>query len=394
MEAPTLADSDVTQFRMDGARTQRDRPISRLQLGNNFSYPRPDGHAIRHEQSNSRSSVTSNGSLPGMTDSSDSEASAEDDYHYNTSASELWDSFWPTGSGKSKHQHKPKSSSMSQSQSSDQFPLDYYTTTIVEGPDDDSVTITQSSQEQSDAKASQWPLSKPSATRPSLKPARPTASYSVYPKSTPLPTHITQLPPRISSLTPEPPSRPLKGSKSIPHLKHRATPPSLVLTPSAVPNVTASQSASTAPDVPLPDSPARLHPSVSSYNIREKSECHATTSLFPVPVPPIPDQLRSAPPQIERFVSVFDFDSDAESTSENDTLAKRIARGLHHKKSLKDLGSKKSEGHTKGHKKSASEKSSLSPEKKTAAAMIASGGSLGRKRGGSLGRMLGLKSSK
>lgn len=386
-----LADSDVLQYRnVDGARTPRERPISRLQLGKNFSYPRPDGHAIRHEQSNSRSSVTSNGSLPGMTDSSDSDASTEDDYHYNTSASELWDSFWPAGTSKSQHHHKSHSSSMSQSQNADRFSLDYYKTTIVEGPDDDSVTITQANQEHSDTSSSQWPLSKSSLSRPSLKADRPTTSYSVYPKQTPLPTRITQLPPRISSLTPEPPSRPLKGSKSISHLKHRATPPSLVLVPSAAPSATITSQT----DVVAADLPARLRPSTSSYNIREKSEYHATTSLFPVPVPPIPDSLRSAPPQIERFVSVFDFDSDAESTSENDTLAKRIARGLHHKKSLKDLGSKKSEGHLKGHKKSASEKSSLSPEKKTAAAMLVSGGSIGRKRGGSLGRMLGLKSSK
>ncbi|ETS84935.1 hypothetical protein PFICI_02960 [Pestalotiopsis fici W106-1] len=386
-----LADLDVMQYNnVDGARTLRDRPVSRIQLGKNFSYPRPDGHAIRHEQSDSRSSVTSSGSLPGMTDSSDSEASAEDDYHYNTSASELWDSFWPAGTNKSHHRHKHQNSSISQSQTPDRFSLDYYKTTIVEGPDDDSVTITQASQEQPDTNTSQWPLSKPPLPRPNLKPARNTTSYSVYPKSTPLPTRITQLPPRISSMTPEPPSRLLKGSKSISHLKHRVAPPSLVLTPSTTPNTIISSQA----DVAAADSPARLRPSVSSYNIREKSEYHATTSPFPVPVPPIPDQLRSAPPQIERFVSVFDFDSDAESTSENETLAKRIARGLQQKKSLKDIGSKKADNHTKGHKKSASEKSSLSPEKKTAAAMLASGGSLGRKRGGSLGRMLGLKSNK
>ncbi|KAK9777370.1 hypothetical protein SCAR479_06099 [Seiridium cardinale] len=388
--------TDVTRGQMDGSRTQLDRPVSRIQLGKNFSYPRPDGHPIRHESADSRSSVNSNGSLPGMTDSSDSEASADDDYHYNSSASELWDSFWPNGAERTHRTQKSQSSVVSQSQSQDHFSLDYYTTTRFEETEDDAVTITQAGQDATGAKSSQWPLSRPPSTQQDSKSAPGTISYSVYPKPTPLPTRITQLPPRSSSLTLEPSVPPLKTSKSFGHLRARlASPPTLQLTPPSAPSDTTTAQTSAIPvPAPLLCPPQRLRPSTSACNIREKSHHNAAAPLCPVPVPPIPDQLRSAPPQIEHFVSVFDFDSDSEPAIENDTFAKRIARGLQHKKSLKEMGSKKTEGHLKGHKKSASEKSTLSPHKKSSTANDESGGSLGRKRGGSLGRMLGFKNSK
>ncbi|KAJ2973978.1 hypothetical protein NUW58_g8806 [Xylaria curta] len=80
--------SEVDRLAADpdpGANTRLSRNVS---LGNNFSYPR----LSRHESSESRSSE---GSMPGMTDASDSDISFDEDCIYNTSANELWDSFWP-----------------------------------------------------------------------------------------------------------------------------------------------------------------------------------------------------------------------------------------------------------------------------------------------------------
>jgi hypothetical protein len=48
----------------------------------------------------------------------------------------------------------------------------------------------------------------------------------------------------------------------------------------------------------------------------------------------IEDPIRSAPPQMEHFVSVFDPDSDIED-AEDYNIIRRIARGLHHKMAYK-----------------------------------------------------------
>ncbi|KAH6651828.1 hypothetical protein BKA67DRAFT_537680 [Truncatella angustata] len=368
-------------MKSDSVTSQLERPASRYQLGKNFSYPRPDGNTIRHETSDSRSSVNSNGSVPGMTDSSDSDGSGDDDYHYNTSASRLWDSFWPTATEK-EHPNQTASNVIDRPpQSTNSFSLDYCTATRDEDPEDDTVTITQSVQNASEARSNQWPLSKSSHLQPAPKLARNAVSYSVYPKPTPLPTRIT-LPPRTSSLTLEANLRPLKGSKSNGNISSRTSIPSLYLTPPPPITMTVTTQE---PPRPAPEPPAgppqRLRQATSAYSIRESLHFNATAPL--VPMPPIPDQLRSAPPQIEHFVSVFEFDSETEDDGEN-TFAKRIARGLSHKKSAKELGSKK-ESH-KGHKKSVSEKSALSPKKNSS--VLDESSSLSRKRGGSLGRML------
>lgn len=375
-----------------GGKAQLGRPISRHQIGNNFSYPRAEGHPIRHESANSRSSVNSNGSLPGMTDSSDSEASVDDDYHYNTSASELWDSFWPTGTNKAQRIQKPLKPSTARSQKSEALSLECHATARTAVTEDDAVTISQSEKDLARTTISLWPLP-PKASPQQLRSQTPrvAARYSVYPKPTPLPTQITLLPPRSSSLTSELTPRPLNGSKSVANLNSRASTHGLYLAPPLTTCVTVSQQQQPSLHASRPVGPQRkLHPSASAYNVRERSHHNATAPLAPVPA--IPEQLRSAPPQIEHFVSVFDFDSDNESDSGPDTFAKRIARGLHHKKSLREMGSKRE--HTfKGHKKSASEKSALNPEKKTIQ-LVDGSNSLSRKRGGSLGRMLGFKSSK
>lgn len=382
-----MASHIIMQAQMEESTTQFGRPVSRIQPGTNFSYPRPDSHPISHESADSRSSVNSNGSLPGMTDSSDSDVSVEDDFHYNSSASELWDSFWPSGTERS---HRTRKSQTPNTPSRDLFALEsYLTPQRTQDLEDDTVTVTHSDQDSCDSKASsQRSPSKTTSQRPKLPSARNMAKYSVYPKPTPLPTRITQLPPRISSLAPEPLLRPTNGSKPNTHLRTRASTHGLYLAPPPAAYTTTMTGAQSAQaHSKTSGSPNKLRSSASAYNMRD-SRHNVTAPL--VPVPAIPDQLRSAPPQIEHFVSVFDFDSDDESISEHDNFAKRIARGLHHKKSLKELAPRKPDGLSlRGHKKSASEKSALHPDKKPAASDHEGFGSITRKRGGSLGWMLG-----
>lgn len=317
-----------------------------------------------------------------MTDNSDSDGSGDDDYQYNTSASELWDTFWLVETQKTQSRQRSQCTGDQQAQVSDTFCLEHYIATRVEDPEDDTVTVTQASQ---DATSTPQPLLRPLTAHGESRAARSTASYSVYPRPTPLPTRIT-LPPRSSSLVAQPSIQPLKGSKSITNIKSQASIPIVQVTPAPPDDKDTSQRQPRPAPLSSMSPPPKLRQSTSAYNIRDSAHCNTTAPLEPVPA--IPDQLRSAPPQMERFVSVFEFDSDTDS-GDNDTFAKRIARGLQHKKSLKELGIKKGDGSHKGHKKSASEKSALSPKKSEAA--LDGSGSLSRKRGGSLGRMLGFK---
>lgn len=368
----------------------------RPQFKTNFSYPRPDGLPTRHEATDSRSSLNSSSSVPCMTDASDSEASGDDDYHYNTSASELWDSFWPTGLEREEQPaRKPLDPGVPQLPMGDFFSVDYSASQSDES-EDDTITITQPDNELRDSISSQWPLSRPPSTGspPRATPAGSSVTYSVYPKPRPTPLpNLGALPPRISSLTPDTsPSfagRFLKGSKSIANLKSARSIANLHLAPSALsPSsykvIKESRSLPVSPTSPIP----HLRSSASAFSLREISQHNATAPLTPMlPVTPIIpciplEHVKTCRSQSEPFVSVFDHDSDNESDSEPQQrgFARRIARGLRSNREI-------------GHKKSASEKRSNKkpPTTPTAAESSPSEG-MGRRRGGSLGWILGLKS--
>ncbi|KAK8024045.1 hypothetical protein PG993_012111 [Apiospora rasikravindrae] len=324
----------------------------------NFSYPRPDSRVIRHEPTDSRSSMTSNGSVPGMTDASDSEASADDDFHYNASASELWDSFWPNDA--------PRLQGIQQAQGSSSPSIDnsdYFTATTLpskpERLDDGTITISSAERQSPQLQAFQWPLPHSRNTR--LRPiqTRSPATVDVCPKA----QDETSIPARSTSLIPEAPRpqhqikrKPLRSSKSIANLnvgKPRPHLHPLYEAPIAsTSNSTIKQDIQSLPVSPaFPDASAMpLRPSASAIDMRrqhaddataalhKKSYHNATAPLAPLPPRPFLEQSAMAQrpprPQLERNVSVFECDSDDESDAEAESkFVRRLTRGLQHKKS-------------------------------------------------------------
>ncbi|KAK7972810.1 hypothetical protein PG988_006944 [Apiospora saccharicola] len=298
----------------------------------NFSYPRPDSRVIRHEPTDSRSSMTSNGSVPGMTDASDSEASADDDFHYNASASELWDSFWPNDTSRPQNVQQVQGSASPSIETSE-----YFTTTASplksERLDDGTLTIPSAEHQPEQLRSFQWPLPNPRNARPRPVQPRAPATFSICPKAVDEESTSSQtpIPARSTSLTPEAAPRPqhtikrkpLRSSKSIANLA------------------------------------MSLRPSASAFDMRrqhaedlEKRTYHnATAPLAPLPAQPFLEQSamaqRPARPQLERNVSVFECDSDDESDYEAESkFVRRLTRGLQHKKSTigGDRGSSKTHG--------------------------------------------------
>ncbi|KAK8067918.1 hypothetical protein PG996_007030 [Apiospora saccharicola] len=371
----------------------------------NFSYPRPDSRVIRHEPTDSRSSMTSNGSVPGMTDASDSEASADDDFHYNASASELWDSFWPNDTSRPQNVQQVQGSASPSIETSE-----YFTTTASplksERLDDGTLTIPSAEHQPEQLRSFQWPLPNPRNARPRPVQPRAPATFSICPKAVDEESTSSQtpIPARSTSLTPEAAPRPqhtikrkpLRSSKSIANLgisKPRPHLHPLYEAPNAsTSNSTIKQDIQSLPVSPAyPDPPAMsLRPSASAFDMRrqhaedlEKRTYHnATAPLAPLPRPASAMAQRPARPQLERNVSVFECDSDDESDYEAESkFVRRLTRGLQHKKSTigGDRGSSKTHG-----------SSTLSPPMPPVG-RVSRDGSETRKRGGSLGRILGLK---
>ncbi|KAI1141167.1 hypothetical protein F5Y05DRAFT_301102 [Hypoxylon sp. FL0543] len=362
-------------------------PPRKSSLTNNFSYPRPEEHLRRHESSDSRSSLTSNGSLPGMTDSSDSETSFEEDINYNTSASELWDSFWPD------HTVAP----------GEQYPVllrasqtpNYFSKGFSKGKSeetDDTVTISKLERDSKKTSKSQCktPVPQLSPARPSTRNGSPT--YSVYPKIEPTNPLRVPLPPRTSSLSTVPLSPPrrqaLKSTKSTMNLKstkssHGLRPQHVMPPVSKMPVLpTSASSVPPSPAYPPPPPPRTLRPAVSAINLRDRNNSlgqmqhNATPPLSPlsqaVPI------LEPQQPQAENYISVFEVDSDAESYMESNSFTRRIARGFHKKSA--------SEKRSTSGRRASDGSDSHGPEKEKGKE------SPSRKRGGSLGRILGLRS--
>ncbi|KAI0602604.1 hypothetical protein F4775DRAFT_600640 [Biscogniauxia sp. FL1348] len=451
-------------------------------LGANFSYPRPD-RPSRHESSESRSSVTSTGSLPGMTDASDSDASFEDDCNYNTSASELWDSFWPDSTPESEQQYP---AFLRGSRSRDYFNV-HASGHQSHDVEDDTIKITQLEHEPKITSRSYGGArEQPSPARSEMR--RAPVSYSVYPRSSRTDVRRVELPPRTSSLNPELSTQSgrkpfLRAAKSSAALKYSkssqsfhpldftppnsatieplpSSPPYLLSRPTTSSSSSSpSSSKATAHSVPVspayppPPVPRALRPSTSALTLRENQPrnppqrkhlalapplpiSHNATAPLGPPCKPTAPMLRTRalhlhlpppsapptgplpsppppPPQQQRFVSVFEFDSDSDDDSSDadanagsgsrrrgsdgetaSRLAKRIARGLGHKKSASEKqrgrvpvtpvlggGGGGGEFEKKHHHDDHVEGSGTGDKRGQ--------GSLSRKRGGSLGRIFG-----
>ena len=146
-----------------------------------------------------------------------------------------------------------------------------------------------------------------------------------------------------------------------------------------------------------PAAHGRLRPTASAYNMREQqaptsapspTQHNATAPLAPL-AGPVELDARPVRPEPQRFVSVFECDSDNESDAENGKFVKRLARGLQqHKKSAS--GDKRNSGERKAHHQHHPQSRSLGGAEEPRG-HGARDDSQGRKRGGSLGRMLGLK---
>ncbi|KAI2470123.1 hypothetical protein F4781DRAFT_195658 [Annulohypoxylon bovei var. microspora] len=365
------------------------RPPRKSSLNSNFSYPKPDGYLRRHESSDSCSSLASNGSMPGMTDSSDSETSFEEDSSYNTSASELWDTFWPDSAFVPEEQYPVL---LRASQTPNYFAKSFPKCEFNNEADDTITlsTLKRDSKEDS-GKPCDTPLPRLSSPRQATRNVSPT--YSVYPKPEPSSILRVALPPRTSSLNVVPLSPPrrqgLKSNISNLNIKpiqsshsfrpYRAAPP--VSKASMLP--ISAKSAPTSPNYPPPHPPRALRPATSTLNLRDgqsplnQTRHNATAPLSPLSaVTPVEKPQSNPRPEFERLVSVFEFDSDHESYTERNSFTKRIARGFH----KKSASEKRSSDDRRG--SSDSQGSEKEKDKENPA----------RKRGGSLGRILGLKS--
>ncbi|KAI1259888.1 hypothetical protein F5Y18DRAFT_285766 [Xylariaceae sp. FL1019] len=379
-------------------------------LRTNFSYP----SLSRHESSESRSS---NGSLPGMTDSSDSDLSFDDDcvYRYNTSAGQLWDSFWPDNVVSPVNEPYP--AVLPATNGRDYFSVNH---SRRQPPveDDDTIRIAPISQSRKTGDSSQG--QRDSRASPQRKTIKTPVTYSVYPKTCETTVQRRPHPPRTSSLTfnpPPPPRRQLFSKGSKPHATLRSSkssynltsiftaPPVLITSefisksPRSSTKATAAVSVPVSPAYPPFPLPNTLRASASASALRDANRasngtCHnATAPLTPLLPSSMPEGPLPRRPRVERFVSVFELDSDSDREGDDgdessNSFAKRIARGLH--------------------KKSASEKRGVAERKAVTADLTAvdpgvtendlgtqkpkDGGSLSRKRGGSLGRILGLMS--
>lgn len=392
---PGQAATDVTTE--GGARSSR-----KLSLRTNFSYPR----LSRHE---SRESHSSAGSVPGMTDTSDCDLSCDDDGIYNTSAGELWDSFWPADTAPSvcqpSQEHQPTLAQSVQ-------PCEYFGVKPAgchKPSYEDDIPFRDHYMKVAEA-TSTHPIYRSPSERD-----LPKISAMIYPRAPANSTPRRPHPPRTSSLSfkrPLVPQRPLfqneggsraglRSSKSIQNIP----PPLSITLPSTLNSnmpLTRQRSSTTtktatsvpvSPAYPPPPPPQALRSSTSAINIRDKSWAQGdsnnnnnkvSTPRVTIAPPPallpsaLPKQPTAAPaatrPELSRVVSVFELDSDSED--EGNSFTRRIARGLH--------------------KKSASEKrerKAVTPgsrDRDAARERRRNSRGLDRRRGGSLGRIFWL----
>ncbi|KAI1427305.1 hypothetical protein F5Y12DRAFT_712363 [Xylaria sp. FL1777] len=374
-EAPIMANHINTGVDHRSSR----RPSSRT----NFSYPR----LSRHESNESRSS---NGSAPGMTDASDSDLSFDEDGIYNTSAGELWDSFWPDDAESSSIYRQSQESQLAllqPRQGKDYLKLNPIRYTPFDADDETIKIVTRGYDSEEEEPPSPRTTTQPpplgstpllsSPSRP--LPKRSPVTYSIYPKPSPpvisVPRHPH--PPRTSSLSFEPPSPPRRpsflgssrSSTSFKPSKSTHNMHSLFIAPSMQPynklcspqqqssstapanvatTTTTSSSSSSVPVSPVyppPPTPKTLRPSTSAFSLRDKIRARSdtrglashhhrrhddvTTPLLPSPLPePLPAPPQQQQQQRPQFVSVFELDSDSESDAEAANEGPSFARRI------------------------------------------------------------------
>lgn len=391
--------------------TLRRRPSLRT----NFSYPR----LSRHESSESRSS---NGSVPGMTDASDSDLSFDDDACYNTSACELWDSFWPDNTAPCiSRQSQENRRCPSKPEQGEDHTKTALTSQYNPSGVDTKAAIGEDGSEVKELATPPYALQSPVIIQP--KHRKSTVTYSVYPKVPVISVERHPHPPRTSSLSFAPPSPPrrslglrgsrpsagLKSTRSSQNIRSLFIAPIVTTTeggaasPQGVSHTTTTISVPVSPAYPPPPPPRTLRPSTSAFSIREKARFqtsnnsnqsktnnsgglvayNVTPPLPPLLPSPLPEP-RSPSPEAERFVSVFDFDSDSEDEEESNSFARRIARGLHRKSTSEKRSAPWRKPCTPKHRASDADVSKYSGDKQR------NSGSLSSRRGGSLGRIFGL----
>ncbi|KAK5636247.1 hypothetical protein RRF57_011959 [Xylaria bambusicola] len=394
----------------------------------NFSYPR----LSRHESNESRSS---NGSVPGMTDASDSDMSFDDDGSYNTSAGELWDSFWPDNAeppSTYRYSQESQISLLQPKQHKDYLNIDPMCCQSGVVDNDETIKVAirgydwQEEKPPSPRTRTQPPSSQSTpllTTPPRPAPKRSPVTYSVYPKPPVFNVPRLPHPPRTSSLSFEPPSPPrrssfLRGSRSSAALrasKSTHNMHSLFIAPTTTPfnkvassqqlSSTATNTAASVPVSPVyppPPTPRTLRPSTSAFNLRDKvrmrSNTRGSTSQNHITAPPqlLPSPLPEPLPTRPQFVSVFELDSDSDSEAdaaaeESRNFARRWARGLHKRSTVEKRGvvAERKVSSACGYGGGPVSTSDADSGDKGGDERLRDGGSLSRKRGGSLGRIFG-----
>ncbi|TPX10736.1 uncharacterized protein E0L32_008305 [Thyridium curvatum] len=350
--------------------------VSKYYPVNNYSYPRADAARCQRKSIVGRGSLDSDCSMPGMVDDHGSDVSAEDDYQYHVSAAELWDSFWQA-SGTSEQRSKRDAYPGFTAPPALRPQLSQPEPRIREETDTNSSAYTGRTTPESPPS---WPLPCNSAQDRSVKTITPKASYSLFPAPARVPT-IPVLPPRLSSLgMPPPSSRPHTPTRRRPAV--RASSHSLSAVPKMRPNPIdlghAASHPSSAPvspmlaltSPPIGPPPSELPPPPRRPALRNRSASAAAGSYRPQHfIPPSFVTATSAPPTITTFsgaaasstsslassrsptpaqmiplppisppkVSVFEADSDTEEDDSNDkSFARRIVKGLAHKRSFSD----------------------------------------------------------
>lgn len=155
----------------------------------NYSYPRNESmskYAACLAAPPDRSSLGSEASAPGLIDDgTDSEISVDDDYQHNTHTSGIWNSYWHPGDEKKPEQelHPRK-----------QYPA------LIPSPQH-----RRQDSEESGRQSPSWPLPEATTHRPRTRQAA--ATYSPFPKATPLPHRAKPASPSWENSRPRRPAR-------------------------------------------------------------------------------------------------------------------------------------------------------------------------------------------
>ncbi|GKT42637.1 uncharacterized protein ColSpa_02818 [Colletotrichum spaethianum] len=355
----------------------------------NFSYPRADGtptrnpyrraghtyssedladyhgklsrpHTPTRRDRTSIGSQSSSGSAPSLIDDrTDSEVSLDDDYQYHASASQLWDTFWPSEEGqtqKTPEKSKTRYPALIPSPhirrakktgciNYDDYPLPprpvEYNIQVKHTPPpkpptrDDPVTQAQPHADMRDSQVPQAsqdpedpeePRSHPIARR-TVRAVR--SSYSIFPRAQlPAPVHPPPPPPRMSAFPKSP---------SLANLRRGHRPPPIHL--HSMPTATAAPLYSATASLFSPLSSPLYSPNPSDYtrpHTSHGSRFPSTTDLthpHSAPLPPhTPTMSMNTLCGPDTPKSFFDFDSDSESDSDDpepEHAISRLVKTLH-----------------------------------------------------------------